>query len=188
MNSIRTGLGEKVVTCNEDEDAERLGKIGNITVEVKVANSFFDAKNYAESGQLSYGSSFTKTNILPLFGQVKQYFIEKIDSTLFNYLLYDAPWLEGQKFTTYTVLQSDFAIQELPNEEANNFEGYVNYRYTQSDRVQEDKFVRPTLASFLWVIGGFLSLVTRLTNFSLAGYQAYTIDKSLIKKVFSSKE
>lgn len=42
--------------------------------------------------------------------------------------------------------------------------------------------------SFLWVIGGFLSLITRMTNFSLANYQSFTIDKSLIKKIFSWKE
>ena len=31
-------------------------------------------------------------------------------------------------------------------------------------------------------------MVTRLTNFALRGYQAYTIDKSLIKKVFSVRK
>ena len=51
-----------------------------------------------------------------------------------------------------------------------------------------DTYTRPTLASFAWILGGFLSLVTRLTNFTLAGYQAFTIDKSLIKKVFSWKD
>ena len=66
--------------------------------------------------------------------------------------------------------------------------GYVNYRYVQGDTVQMDTYTRPTLASFLWVIGGFLSLVTRLTNFTLAGYQSFTIDKSLIKKIFSWKD
>lgn len=47
--------------------------------------------------------------------------------------------------------------------------------------------MRPTFASFLWVIGGFLALITRLTNFGLANYQSFTIDKSLIKKIFSFK-
>ena len=46
-------------------------------------------------------------------------------------------------------------------------------------------FDRPTIASLLWVLGGFLSLVTRLTNFMLVRYQSFTIDKSMLKKVFS---
>ena len=66
--------------------------------------------------------------------------------------------------------------------------GFVNFRYTQADQIGEDTYIRPTLASFLWVIGGFLSLITRMTNFALANYQSFTIDKSLIKKIFSWKE
>ena len=40
----------------------------------------------------------------------------------------------------------------------------------------------------LILIGGFLSLVTRFTSYFLSSYQNFTIDKSLIKKVFSWKE
>ena len=40
----------------------------------------------------------------------------------------------------------------------------------------------------MWVVGGFLSLVTRLTNFCLKGYQSFVIDKSMLKKVFSKKK
>jgi len=39
----------------------------------------------------------------------------------------------------------------------------------------------------MWIIGGFLSLVTRLSNLILAGYQSFTIDKSMLKKVFSMR-
>ena len=42
--------------------------------------------------------------------------------------------------------------------------------------------------SFLWVIGGFLSFVTKMTNFALASYQSFAIDKSMLKKVFSIEE
>ena len=31
-------------------------------------------------------------------------------------------------------------------------------------------------------------MITRMTNFSLVAYQGFTIDKSLIKKIFSWKE
>lgn len=31
-------------------------------------------------------------------------------------------------------------------------------------------------------------MITRLTNMTIAGYQSFTIDKSMIKKLFSKKE
>ena len=37
-------------------------------------------------------------------------------------------------------------------------------------------------------IGGFISMITRVTNLTLVAYQGFTIDKSLIKKIFSWKE
>ena len=37
-------------------------------------------------------------------------------------------------------------------------------------------------------LGGFISMITRLTNFVIRGYQGYSIDKSLIKKVFSVRK
>ena len=96
--------------------------------------------------------------------------------------------ISGQSFYTYTLGKSDFAIDSLTDEQTNLHLGFINFRYTQADQVINNKFVRPTLASFLWIIGGFLSLITRMTNFTLAGYQSFTIDKSLIKKIFSWKE
>ena len=37
-------------------------------------------------------------------------------------------------------------------------------------------------------LGGFIAMITRLTNFVIRGYQGYAIDKSLIKKVFSVRK
>ena len=52
----------------------------------------------------------------------------------------------------------------------------------------KELYKRPTIASLFWVIGGFLSLVTRLTNLVLNSYQSFTIDKSMLKKIFSYEE
>jgi hypothetical protein len=37
------------------------------------------------------------------------------------------------------------------------------------------------------LIGGYMGMVTKLTTWSLRGYQGFTIDKSMIKKLFSRK-
>ena len=67
------------------------------TVEVKSVNAFFDAKSYALNETLLYEQTYTQTNLLPLFGQIKQYFVGGTKSTLFNSLLYHPPWSHGIK-------------------------------------------------------------------------------------------
>ena len=39
------------------------------------------------------------------------------------------------KFETYNLDKSDFAIQDLNDETMYEYIGFVNYRYTQADRV-----------------------------------------------------
>ena len=38
------------------------------------------------------------------------------------------------------------------------------------------------------LFGGFLGVVTRLSFYSLGSYANFTIDKSMIKKLYSSKD
>jgi hypothetical protein len=50
------------------------------------------------------------------------------------------------------------------------------------------EYDRNTITDLFIALGGFISMITRLTNFALRGYQGYAIDKSLIKKVFSVRK
>ena len=47
------------------------------------------------------------------------------------------------------------------------------------------EYNRATLTELFVSLGGFISMITRLTNMALKGYQGYAINKSLIKKVYS---
>jgi hypothetical protein len=38
------------------------------------------------------------------------------------------------------------------------------------------------------MIGAFISMITRITNLTIGGYQGFTVDKSLVKKLYSWKE
>ena len=58
----------------------------------------------------------------------------------------------------------------------------------QASYITKETVKRPTLASLFILLGGFLSLVTKMSSYLLSSYQNFTIDKSLIKKVFSWKE
>lgn len=55
----------------------------------------------------------------------------------------------------------------------------------QANIKQNAEYDRSTLTDLFILLGGFISMITRLTNFALRGYQSYALDKSLIKKVFS---
>jgi len=77
---------------------------------------------------------FTKTNIMGLLGQVKEYFVQETLSTLYNSIIYDMPFVSGEIFQTFSLRQSDFTIQDL-DELGSNHKGFVNYRYTQADQV-----------------------------------------------------
>ena len=66
--------------------------------------------------------------------------------------------------------------------------GFLNYQIRQSSSKLHTDYKRPTLTDLAISLGGFISMITRLTNFALRGYQGYSIDKSLIKKVFSVRK
>ena len=69
MNLIREQLGEEQITCADYSEIEEAAK--NFTVDIKVVNAFFDAKKFSEDGIMEYAQTFTKTTIMPEFGQIK---------------------------------------------------------------------------------------------------------------------
>ena len=89
---------------------------------------------------------------------------------------------------TYTLGQSDFGIEQISDEGDIDDVGFLNFRYRQSSVITSDKFTRVSLFSLLWTIGGAVSLITRMSNLILNKYQSFTLDKSLIKKIFSWME
>ena len=104
-----------------------------------------------------------------------------------SFFLIDNPFNEKTK-STYYIASNDFSFQKFAQFDDTRDIGYVNIRYTQGSYYYDTHFKRETLASLLWVLGGFISLITRLTNLTLQNYQAFTIDKSMIKKIFSWRE
>lgn len=44
------------------------------------------------------------------------------------------------------------------------------------------------MAGTLLLIGAFISMITRITNFTIGGFQGFTADKSLIKQMYSWRQ
>lgn len=102
-----------------------------------------------------------------------------------NSLWYDLPFSKGEEYVNYQIDSTDFTLGDISFSPDGT--GYVNFNYAQSSLQKSDMFKRSTIASLLWIIGGFLSLVTRLSNLILTSYQSYAIDKSMLKKIFSTR-
>ena len=131
---------------------------------------------------------YTETSLFEGFAQIKKYTIAETISDFENNLVYDDPFLKDESFTTYSVVQSDFTISPLEDEVDSDHLGFVNYRYVQASYLNKESYTRPTLSTLLISVGGFLSLLTKMSMYLLTSYQNFTIDKSLIKKVFTWKE
>ena len=166
MNLIRESLNEPTINCKDD--AVIKSAINNISVASKVIYRFFDPQQINETGDLDIASHYSNTTIIKTFGQVKRLYITEITSTFANALWYDMPFKELPRYKNYKVEQTDLTIGDIEATAAGT--GYVNFRYTQGPVRYEDTFKRQTIASLLWVIGGFLSLITRLSNLILASY------------------
>ena len=153
----------------------------------KVLYAAFDPISYAENKTFSIGSAFTSSTIMTGMSQVMRRSVQKTTSEFVNNVVFDVPFTNGEFIPTYQVIDSGFSFTSYFETNLNSGLGYINIVYSQANLVQEVKFVRMTLFSLLWVIGGFLSMITWLTNYWLANYQSFTMDKSMMKKIYSEK-
>ena len=66
--------------------------------------------------------------------------------------------------------------------------GFLNYNMRQANVKLHSEYDRNTLTELFVALGGFISMITRLTNMYLKGYQGYALNKSMIKKVYSVRK
>jgi len=167
------------VTCQNPTAIE--AAIQNIKVANKVLATYFDAKQYSATGQMAYVTDFSAAMSVGSLGQLRQFNIGQSNANYESSNLYDIPFKQPEKFTTFLITREEDSMASV------SLIGYVRFQYVQSSYMRTEHFKKPTIASLLWVIGGFLSLVTRLANLMLARYQSFTIDKSMLKKVYSMR-
>lgn len=66
--------------------------------------------------------------------------------------------------------------------------GYINFLFSQDQVVVTSHIRSNAIAGTFLICGAFISMLTRLTNFSLDAYQGFTVDKALIKRLYSWKD
>jgi hypothetical protein len=65
--------------------------------------------------------------------------------------------------------------------------GFLNVNLSQEQVLVKEKVNRNALAGTFLLIGAFISVITPVTTQFLGSYQGFSIDKSLIKKLYSYK-
>jgi hypothetical protein len=116
------------------------------------------------------------------FGQVKQKVVSRNQIIFNDGVIYNPSYVAGQQFTTYDITSTNFSVKSLSNA------SYLSVVLHQNNREQFETYTRTTIAATLLLLGGFISMITRMTNFTLNTYQNFTIDKSMIKKLYSWKQ
>ena len=155
---------------------------------MQLLQEFFDPREYINNEQLPLSVDFEQTTLNSLFGQTKQV------NVYANHITYKPSWFNnrlpfsGDTFETFAVENTNFGVSPIEKQATSSKVGFLNYILKQSNVKRETEFDKNTLTDLFIALGGFISMITRLTNFIIRGYQGYAIDKSLIKKVFSVRK
>ena len=85
---------------------------------------------------------------------------------------------------TATTFQSESVQSSLASVDL----GYLNYKFVQSPVMATETYTREGFVGVVALIGGFIGMIKTLSLLMLGSYQNFTIDKSMIKKIFSKRE
>jgi len=94
----------------------------------------------------------------------------------------------GEEIDTYYVDELSYGVTPLRSQESSTVIGFLNYNMRQANVKLHSEYDRNTLTELFVALGGFISMITRLTNMYLKGYQGYALNKSMIKKVYSVRK
>ena len=81
-----------------------------------------------------------------------------------------------------------YSVLPIKDQQTSAKMGFLSYVMRQASSKRFSYYSRDTITDLFISLGGFIAMLTRLTNFVIRGYQGYAIDKSLIKKVFSQRK
>lgn len=76
----------------------------------------------------------------------------------------------------------------VSNEFEEKYIGYLNFRMVQHPVLDTDSYTREGICEVIALIGGFVGMMKNFSYLLLGSYQTFTIDKSMIKKIFSLRK
>lgn len=150
--------------------------------------TFFDASYFHSTKQMQQTSVSDFTSLNGGYTQVKN---KKVMLSHINYLdnfWYNPPFLNGMQIDTYIVRNENYELAPLPDQTSLTEFGYLNVVLIQDQVTVTSRVRRNAVAGTFLLIGAFISMVTRVTNLVISSYQGFSVDKSLIKKLYSWKD
>lgn len=100
---------------------------------------------------------------------------------------YNAPFYEGKVINTYSVFGSNDQIAPIGDPSTLTQFGYISFTLIQDQVEVVIRCKRNAIAGTFLLVGAFISMITRITNLCLSSYQGFSVDKSMIKKLYSWK-
>lgn len=169
-------------------DDELKAVVDQIGVFVDLQYEFFDAGYYNDQQTMQNTSVSDYTILSNMFGQLNYKKVAKWHYNFLNSALYNPPFLKGKPIDTYVVSNDNFAIAPLTNQNILSEFGYANVILIQDNVMINTRTRRNAFAGTFLLIGAFISMLTRVTNLCIGGFQGFTADKSLIESLYSWRD
>ena len=119
------------------------------------------------------------------------YYVERHNVNFKNSYIYNSALMGGQEFTFYK-LHYAFGGNVRYGEAISGWETYeprdapYSFTFIQSQTEQYKEYRRGDLARSFMAFGSYLGLVTTCTVAALATFQSFSIENSMIKKLYST--
>ena len=117
--------------------------------------------------------------------------------SFYNSFIINAPympkWDPGMKFTAYDVSPAFTTIFPVNDKKAppaatkdvNPQDTYFSMRFTQNSKTKSISSMREAVNNTFQRFGSYLALVLRFIGYILGAYQRFTLDNSMIKRLFN---
>ena len=185
---------DKNFDCFDEQDSFDI--MTSVHIETKTGVEFFSPANYqAKNKRRSEYEFKTRRYIIAQNLIDRQSFkVEKTAISFKGNLLYHNDLLSFnlQELTTYAVLfkQDQALIKEsIMYSQANYpYNSRLSIHFTQSTQQHSYSAERSTIESSFRSFGSYLALIIRFTQLLLGKFQRFSIDKSMVKKLYTCDE
>ena len=151
-----------------------------LQVATKIITQFFDPKLGLQTTRTYTANTLNAASYIK-----KRVLVTQVRAKAYTSLIYNYPLSDGTPYTYYNTEHDDteFLNQTVAAAYNNNFLFSLNL--AQNEVYFKQSFTTLTLFALLASFGGFLSLVRLLSNTAVKDIQNFSLQNSMIKKLFT---
>ena len=115
----------------------------------------------------------------------KRVMVTQVNAKAYTNLIYNYPLSQGSPYTYYNVQNDDTVAFNQTIAAENDLNFLFSLDLAQNDVYFKQSFTTLSLFALLASFGGFLSFIRALCNSLLIDMQTFSLDNSMIKKLFT---